>query len=218
MELQPRLVAVEVPTAPRAAVLVLHGGGSRRGRMGVSPTQLSVLRTVPVARSIARAGRGEVAVFRLLNTYRGWDAAHTPIDDARWALGEMERQVGRLPVCLVGHSLGGRAALLAADSPGVTGVVALNAWTYGTERVRLPGRDVLFVHGDRDRVAPLERALAVARALGRTAAVTFTVVEGGKHAMLRRSSTFDRLTVRFVRDVLLHPADAADPGFALEHS
>lgn len=216
MELQPRLVAVDVPSSPKGAVLVLHGGGSRRNRMGVSPTQLSVLRMVPVARRIARGGGGETAVYRLLNTYRGWDASHTPVDDVRWALGELAKEHGALPVCLVGHSLGGRAALLAGEHRGVVGVVALNAWTYGTERVRLPGRDVLFVHGDRDRIAAPDRALSVARALGRTAKVTFTTVKGGKHAMLRRGGTFEGLAVRFVRDVLQNGAGPPEPGFALE--
>jgi pimeloyl-ACP methyl ester carboxylesterase len=69
-----------------ASVLVLHGGASRSGSPMVSPTQLSVLRMVPIARRIARLGRGRLAVFRLLNATRGWDTQHTPADDARWAL------------------------------------------------------------------------------------------------------------------------------------
>ena len=38
-----------------------------------------------------------------------------------------------LPVCLIGHSLGGRAALLAAGQPTVAGVVALAPWVYPTD-------------------------------------------------------------------------------------
>src|ERR1700754_2731116 len=113
MELSPRLIDVYVPERPEGAVLVLHGGASRRGSMRVSPAQLSVLRMIPIARRMARAGRGRLAVFRLLNSRRGWDASHTPVDDARWALEQIsERFEERPPVCLVGHSLGGRAALL----------------------------------------------------------------------------------------------------------
>ena len=41
------------PAKPTAAVVVLHGGGARRGQMAVSPTQLSVLRMVPIAQRIA---------------------------------------------------------------------------------------------------------------------------------------------------------------------
>lgn len=154
-----------------------------------------------------------------------------PSDDARWALDELEKNVGPLPVCLVGHSLGGRAAVLAAAHPRVVGVVALNAWTYGTEHLALRGRRVLFAHGDEDRIAPLERALRAARSLGRTASVTFTVVKGGRHAMIRSSRTFERLTIRFVGAVLLGaaPTGAGEgeqyveaerpaPGFAIEHA
>src|SRR4051794_19356475 len=110
MDLQPRLIDVRVPDRPRGVVLVLHGGASRRANMRVSPTQLSVLRMIPIARRIARAGQGELAVFRLLNSVRGWGTSHTPVHDARWALEQIaDRFAERLPVCVVGHSLGGRA-------------------------------------------------------------------------------------------------------------
>src|SRR4051812_42709123 len=100
----------------------------------VSPTQLSVLRMIPIARRIARAGRGRLAVFRLLNSHRGWDATHTPVHDARWALDRVAEELGaHLPTCLVGHSLGGRAALLAAARPDVRSVVALAPWVYPTD-------------------------------------------------------------------------------------
>jgi hypothetical protein len=72
--------------------------------MMVSPTQLSVLRMVPVARGIARATRGRVAVFRLLNSRRGWDTHHTPVVDARWGLDRIAERFGeQVPACLVGH-------------------------------------------------------------------------------------------------------------------
>ncbi len=63
-----------MPRRPAGVVIVLHGGAGRRRTMMVSPTQLSVLRMVPIARRIARARRGDLAVWRLLNTVRGWDA------------------------------------------------------------------------------------------------------------------------------------------------
>jgi hypothetical protein len=66
-----RLIATSVPKDPEGVVLVLHGGGSRRRRMMVSPAQLSVLRMVPIARRAARAGKGRLAVYRLLNSVRG---------------------------------------------------------------------------------------------------------------------------------------------------
>jgi dienelactone hydrolase len=169
----------------------------------VSPTQLSVLRVVPVARRIARAGGGRVAVLRLLNTHRGWDTSHTPIDDVVRALAQVRERYGDVPVGLVGHSLGGRAALLAGALDGVRAVVALNPWVYPTDHVDLSGRRVLIVHGTRDRVADPRRARVVADALAETADVTFLPVEGGKHAMLRHGATFERAATDFVLSSVL---------------
>jgi pimeloyl-ACP methyl ester carboxylesterase len=129
MDVSARLITTHAPRNPEGLVLVLHGGGSRRDSAMVSPTQLSVLRMVPIAQRIAWAGRGRVAVVRLLNSVRGWDTRHTPVDDVRWALGELREREGlSLPTCLVGHSLGGRAALLAGDQPEIRSIVALSTW------------------------------------------------------------------------------------------
>lgn len=204
MDLRPRLIDVAMPKQATGVVLVLHGGADRRGSPMVSPTQLSVLRMVPIARRIARAGRGRLAVVRLLNSSRGWDTRHTPVDDVAWALGELERHGGPLPpVALVGHSLGGRAALLAAADPRVVAAVALAPYVYASDGdAPIDGRDVLVVHGDRDRVASPQRAAAVARALARRANVEFVVVEGGKHAMLRHHRAFSGPAARFVAERL----------------
>jgi len=198
-----RLIATSAPERPEAVVLVLHGGASRPGRSAVSPAQLSVQRMVPIAWRIARAGRGRVAVLRLLNTHRGWDTTQTPIDDVAWALAQVRERYGEVPVGLVGHSLGGRAALLAGSLPGVRSVVALNPWVYATDRADLAGRSVLVMHGTADRVADPERARAVASAIADTTDVTFVPVEGGRHAMLRQGSTFERTATDFVLSSLL---------------
>lgn len=205
MQLEPRLIDVATPEAPEGAVLVLHGGASRRASMAVSPTQLSVVRMVPIASRIARAGRGRLAVFRLLNSQRGWDTEHTPVDDARWALGQMaERLGGRVPTCLVGHSLGGRAALFAAGEPGVRSAVALAPWVYPSDDPRgLHGRRILVVHGTDDRIARPERSAAVARTMRRSADVGYVRIEGGKHAMLRHGGRFAGLATDFALTTLL---------------
>src|SRR4051812_22382958 len=104
MHVQHRLIATREPKQADAAVVVLHGGASRGEQMMVSPTQLSVLRMVPIAKRVARAGRGRLATYRLLNSYRGWDTHHTPVSDARWALEQVQERYGDVPVCLVGHS------------------------------------------------------------------------------------------------------------------
>jgi alpha-beta hydrolase superfamily lysophospholipase len=198
-----RLITTYAPARPEAVILVLHGGASRPGRSTVSPAQLSVLRMVPVARRIARAGHGRVAVLRLLNTHRGWDTSHTPIDDVVWALAQVRERYGDLPVGLVGHSLGGRAALLAGSLPGVRSVVALNPWVYATDRADLSGRAVLVLHGTEDRVADPRRAQVVADAIAETTDVTFVPVDGGRHAMLRHGATFERLATEFLLSSLL---------------
>ena len=185
-------------------MLVLHGGGARRDRMRVSPTQLSVLRMVPVAQRIARAGRGRLAVYRLLNSVRGWDTRHNPVTDVGWALERVRAAHGPLPVALVGHSLGGRAALLAGGAPHVRSVVALAPWVQLADRPDVAGRDVLVVHGTDDRIASWERARAVTERLRSDAdRAGFVSVEGGKHAMLRHHALFDGLAARFAAATLL---------------
>jgi dienelactone hydrolase len=183
-------------------VLVLHGGGARAAAQAVSPTQLSVLRMVPVARRVAR-DRG-LAVYRLLNSRRGWDDAHTPVADVRWALGQLRAELGDdVPVVLVGHSLGARAAVLAGGLPGVVGVVALAAYLLpGDGRADLSGRRVLFVHGTDDRIASPARAHDGARELARSTRVGFVEVVGGTHSMLRHRRAFDGAAAAFASAVL----------------
>ena len=181
--------------------LVLHGGAARREAVAVSPTQLSVLRLVPIARRIARTR--DLAVFRLLNSRRGWGSGDTSLADVRWALAQVRERYGDVPVVLVGHSLGGRAALLAATEPGVVGAVALNAYLLpGDEAVDPAGRRLLFVHGTDDRVASYARVQAVAERLSRRTDVDLVTVEGGKHAMLRHGRRFDRAAAVFASEVL----------------
>ncbi|MDO9380767.1 MAG: alpha/beta hydrolase [Nocardioidaceae bacterium] len=200
-----RLVSTRSPRHPRGVVLVLHGGAGRPDRTAVSATQPSVLRMVPVALRVARAGRGRLAVLRLLNSARGWDSNRTPVDDVRWAVEQVGERFGPdLPVALVGHSLGGRAALLAGDAAPVRSVVAMAPWLYESDGDRdLSGRRVLFVHGDEDRIASPVTARRVATRLARTTDVGFVGVRGGKHAMLGRGGVFDGLAADFVAATLL---------------
>ncbi len=200
-----RIVDTSVPSDPKGLVLVLHGGAARRHSMRVSPAQLSVLRMVPIAARIAHLAPDELVVQRLLNSRRGWDAHHTPVADVQWALAQaVERFGGDLPTCLVGHSLGGRAALLAATSPEVRSAVALAPWVYPDEgRIDLVGKQVLIVHGDADRIARPANSAAVARDLARTARVAYVTVDGGKHAMLHHHGMFDAIAADFAVATLL---------------
>ena len=190
------------PPSPEGVVLVLHGGATRGPRVPVDARQLSVLRMIPTARAIARASR-RLSVHRLLNTYRGWDESHTPLQDTAWALDLLQDRHPGVPVGLVGHSLGGRTALLAAATPGVRSVVALNPWVYPTDDADLSGRRVLIVHGDQDRIASIEKARTVAANLSRTTDVEFVVIPGGKHAMIAHGRDYDRRAAEFTATTLL---------------
>lgn len=200
----PRLIPVSEPRQAEAAVLILHGGASRQDNPMVSPTQLSVLRMIPIAKRVARAGRKRIAVYRLLNSTRGWNTSHTPVDDVHWAIDQLhDGLTDRLPVGLVGHSLGGRAAILAGNRAEVRSVVALNPWVYPTDGADLTGRRVLIAHGTDDRIALPSSSAAVAQQLSWTADVSYVSVLGGKHAMLRRHADFGRLAADFSAATLL---------------
>ncbi len=219
MELQPRLIDTTVPALPRGVVLVLHGGAARRENMMVSPTQLSVLRMIPIAKRIAHAGGDRLAVLRLLNSRRGWDAHHTPVEDVHWALDEVANRLGSaLPVVLAGHSLGGRAALLAAGRPQVRGAVALAPWVLPTDTpFGIDGQRLLIVHGSKDRIASPQRSAAMAERLRRHGiAMEYVNVPGGKHAMLRHHEKFSRPAADFAVDTLLEAGgyNAARPSAA----
>lgn len=203
MQVRSRLIDSHVPRDPQGVVLLLHGGAARRDPV-VSRTQLSVLRMIPIAMRLAHADRRRLAVFRLLNSARGWDTSHTPVDDAHWALETLQGRFGGLPTCLVGHSLGGRAAILAADRPHVRSSVALNPWVHPDDGdIDMSGRPVLVVHGTADRVADPRRARAMADRLAKTADVTFVTVPGGTHAMLGHRREFEEPAARFAVQTLL---------------
>ncbi len=180
------------------------------------PTQLSVVRMIPIAHRVAHIGRGRLAVWRLLNSARGWNGRRTPVDDVRWALDRIRTRLPpAIPIGLIGHSLGGRAAILSAGEENVRSVVALAPWIHPRDGdIEAPGRRVLFVHGSADRVASPQRAHAAADRLARTAQVGMIQVRNGGHAMLRRHRTFDGLAADFTAAILLgEPPD--DPRGAL---
>ncbi len=205
----PRLIPVRTPSRPEGVVLVLHGGAARSDDATVSPTQLSVLRMVPVARRVARAGGRRLAVHRLLNSHRGWDSRTTPVMDVAWALERVLEPHGDLPVALVGHSLGGRAALLAAGDPAVRSVVALNPWLRPDDRLRTEAR-VLVVHGTDDRIARPAASLDLVARARPSVDVSRVEVVGGRHAMLRRGRTFESLAADFVTATLLGSSPRSD--------
>jgi pimeloyl-ACP methyl ester carboxylesterase len=196
---------IREPRDARSVALVLHGGQetSKARAHGLRPPYLRML---PFAHDLRRAGRaGGLAVWALRYRYRGWNAPDLdPVADVRWALGEIRRAHPGVPVVLVGHSMGGRAALRVADDPAVTAVCALAPWTPEADPVgQLAGRTVLIAHGDRDTVTEpaLSHAYAV-RAKDVTDAVCRFEIHDEAHAMLRRAREWQLLVRRFALGAL----------------
>lgn len=202
---QPSVSVHEAKGSTRAVVLVLHGGRAD-SFAPTEPRQLTAARMRPFARALQRRGRDVgLAAWLLHYRYRGWNGEQmSPVPDARWALDEVRRRHGDVPVVLVGHSMGGRTALRVADDPAVRGVVALAPWLYDTEPVaQLAGRRILIAHGDLDRVtSPRASRRYADRAAEVAASVDYVTVRGDMHAMLFRARTWHRLTTSFALELL----------------
>ncbi|MCM2413057.1 alpha/beta fold hydrolase [Streptomyces sp. RKAG290] len=191
---------------PKAAVLLLHGG--RETGLGAplpGPFNLPAVRMRPFARALGRALPGDVLVRAVTYGHRGWNGSRAdPLHDVLRALDELRSAAGEIPVVLVGHSMGGRAALHAAGHPLVRGVVGLAPWCPEGDPVsQLDGRDVVLVHGTRDRItSPAGSRTLTARARRAGARTCLVTVHDSDHAMLRRAPAWHRLTVSLVTGVL----------------
>ncbi|MGW1721940.1 alpha/beta hydrolase [Streptomyces sp. NPDC002306] len=190
----PALVTRRVPPAPRAAVLFLHGG-TADSREPSRPWHLAALRMRPFVRAVAATAPDAVLLGEVRYRLRGWNGRDAdPLQDARRALTELTDRFGDVPTVLVGHSMGGRAALRAAAAPQVRGVVTLAPWCPDGEPVaHLRDKDVVVLHGDRDRVTDPHASVSyVQRARAAGARARADLVAGGDHAMLRRSGYWHR--------------------------
>ncbi|MFE9422402.1 alpha/beta family hydrolase [Kitasatospora sp. NPDC006697] len=173
----------------RAVVLVLHGGREH----GLGPArswQPAALRMAGFGGPLRRAtADGAVALGAVRYRHRGWNGDRADAaQDALAALDTVAARFGPVPVVLLGHSMGGRAALRAAGHRAVTGVVALAPWCPAEDPCeQLAGRTLVTLHGDRDTVTdPAATRAFAARARAAGAAVAGIEVAGGDHAMLRR--------------------------------
>lgn len=200
-------LAVAAPRAEvRAVALVLHGGRSQ-STARARANQLAVLRMAPFAAELRRTGAARgLAVARLRFGLRGWNGAlRSPVADVRWALDRLADRFGSVPAALVGHSMGGRAALYAADHSAVAAVVGLAPWVEAEDPVTtVAGRHVLLAHGDHDRVtSPKASAHYVEAAQGVAATASFVRVTGEAHALIRRASLWHRLAAQYVAAAVL---------------
>ncbi len=197
---RPSLTILPAAERPAAVVLVLHGGRAR-GRGADTRCRLAYRRMLPFARAIHRGGAADgVAVWLLHYRYRGWNApAGDAALDAAWALDQLRARHPAVPVVLLGHSMGARAAFHVAGDRAVVAVCGLAPWVERGEPVAgLRGRTVLIAHGDRERMTdPAASHAFAARAVGTARAVARFEVRGDGHAMLRRASDWTALVVGF---------------------
>lgn len=201
---------IREPDVTRAVVLVMHGGKVSSDRSS-HWTHLSVLRMQPFARDIERRGHSKgVAVCSLLFSRRGWNANEAPVADALWALDEIKERYGAVPVVLIGHSMGGRAAIRVAGHPSVTGVVGLAPWLPAHEpRDQLTGRALSIIHGTRDVWVPINLSQAFVADLGnKTTELELIALRGTGHTMLRRARTWHTLASGTVDQMLTNAQTA----------
>ena len=183
----------------RALVLLLHGG-KEHSQERSDPMHFSSRRMQPFARALHHQGAAHgVAVWSLRYRVRGWNPPEaSPVADARWALDEVRRQHGDVPVVLLGHSMGGRVAAHVLGDPSVVAMAALAPWLPDEPVEDARDRDVLVAHGVVDRwTSPrqsldwAERAREVARS------VTYVRVRRTGHFLLRRHRLWTELAVGF---------------------
>ena len=188
-------------------VVVAHGGRS----VSSEPTtalQPAVLRMIPLARVIRHALRGSGAVvLRPRFHLRGWNGEQAlPVHDLGAILDDIGRRFGPVPVVLVGHSMGARAAMRVAGHPAVSAVAGLAPWLPPGEPVgQLAGRRVLLVHGSADSVTRPEDTWAYAERARSVAEVMAVEIRNGDHPMLRRAGLWHRVAAEFVCSVFRLP-------------
>lgn len=208
------VLRVDAPRDVRALALVLHGGRAR-STSAVRATNLTVVRMAPFANSLRHSGRGAgLAVARLRYVVRGWNGAtQSPVGDVRWALAQLATRYPDIPVALVGHSMGGRAAIHSAGHPAVRAVVGLAPWIEaGDPYDQVAGRHVLVAHGSLDRMTNAAASAAWTRRAATVAAsASYVSIQNDRHAMLRRAGLWHSLTSSYVLAVLcdIPPADTA---------
>ncbi|MEU2668867.1 alpha/beta hydrolase [Streptomyces sp. NPDC007164] len=206
---RPPSTAGPFAVGPSAAVLLLHGGAETGlAAPPPGPLNLPAVRMLPFARSIAGAtggADGGVLVRTARYGHRGWNGPREdPLHDAVRALEALRREAGDVPVVLVGHSMGARAALRAAGHPLVRGLVGLAPWCPADDPVdQLAGRDVVLLHSTRDRItSPRASQRLTARARPAGARTCLVAIRRSDHAMLRRAGQWHALTARIVAGLL----------------
>ncbi|MFB6717971.1 MULTISPECIES: alpha/beta hydrolase family protein [unclassified Streptomyces] len=209
------------PTAVSGVVLLLPDGEADSHRR---PSPLSYALQLPLARTLARAGQEDgLAAHVVRYSCRGWNATDAQLAaDARWAVDEVVRRYGDVPVCLVGHGMGGRAALRAGGHAAVGSVLAMAPWLPEDARdepepvKHLLGRHVLLVHGTNDARTDPELSFRLAERAKKANRDTcrFEVHSDG-HGLRQHRAEVAALVTDFVRGSLFGRAYARPVADAL---
>lgn len=196
-----------------AGVVVIAHGGQSASTEPTNPLQPAVLRMIPVAAAVRHALRGSGAVvLRPRFRVRGWNGAQaSPVGDLNETLDGIAATYGAVPVVLIGHSMGARAAIRAAGHPAVSAVAGLAPWLpLGEPAAQLAGRRVLVAHGTADTItSPAETWAFVQRAREFTA-VTAIEVRDGDHPMLRRARLWHAIAAEFARSAVRLSQESPD--------
>jgi predicted esterase len=182
----------------RGIAVFCHGGTATN----VEPPRefaLSLVRMRAIEQSVRRAA-GNRGIATCLIRYRvaGWNGqAADAFADVRWTVEQLRAEHGpEVPIVLVGHSMGGRAALRAGGDQQVAAVCALAPWTPPGEPVeQLRGTVVTILHGLGDRWVPARLSAEFAlRARAAGVQVARFTVPGG-HSMLRGAERWHRFAL-----------------------
>jgi pimeloyl-ACP methyl ester carboxylesterase len=186
---------------PTGLVLMLHGGQAA-GTAEVGDRSASWRRSRWMMSQIdERLARAGASVWLLRYGVRGWNARSasgpSPLPDVRWALDEVRRTHGSLPVVLLGHSMGARAAVAVADDPDVVGVVALAPWLPADEPTApLAGKQLAAAHGGSDKITSARQTRAFCRSAEAVASsVEFLDMGRVGHYMFRHIPAWNAFAV-----------------------
>jgi predicted esterase len=192
------------PPAVSGAVLLLPAGEETSDRR---PSVLTTASVRPLGRRLWRAGRDEGLVTYVVHyRRRGWNGPEACLAaDAAWAVEEVVRRHGDVPVCLAGYDMGARAALRAGGHEAVNSVLAIAPWLPEDDPAdpepvkQLVGRKVLVVHGTNDaRCDPELSFRLAARAKKANRDVCRFEVHTDGHALRQHRDEVHALAVDFV--------------------
>jgi len=198
----PQLERHPVDGETRGIALFCHGGTAS----SIAPPKEKALSLVRMRafEQFVRNDLGDRGIQTALVRYRvaGWNGeAADAYQDVQWSIDALRDDVGKdVPIVLVGHSMGGRAALKAGGDPQVTAVCALAPWTPPGEPVmQLRGQTVAILHGSADRWVPARLSADFAVRARRAGARVARFTTPGGHTMLRRAHRWHA----FARDIVL---------------